>query len=288
MTARSLLFLPLILSISGAAQNMVQPSSFAFSDGVLPTLSFTFEGTDVRSVESYWKDELKKMSASVSSKKELIAAAALIPQVSTDTVRILMKAEQHKGSPLTVAHVAILTTAGALSPNSEPKTYDAGVAFVQRHSTLIRHQLATRELTLAVRGLDKLKGELRELQRAKERAEAGIEKSNQKAAEAVQDRERYRVEAEANGPRITELRSDVTLTTDEAMAKELADLEKQRDKALDKQRKAENDERNMTKKADDLTWDIKKNVEDQARKSEAIAQQETLVESLREKLKTIR
>ncbi len=76
----------------------------------------------------------------------------------------------------------------------------------------------------------------------------------------------------------------MTLTTDEAMAKELADLEKQRDKALDKQRKAENDERNMTKKADDLTWDIKKNVEDQARKSEAIAQQETLVESLREKL----
>ncbi len=48
MTARSLLFLPLILSISGAAQNMVQPSSFAFSDGVLPTLSFMFEGTDVR------------------------------------------------------------------------------------------------------------------------------------------------------------------------------------------------------------------------------------------------
>ena len=34
MTARSLLFLPLILSISGAAQNMVQPSSFAFCASV--------------------------------------------------------------------------------------------------------------------------------------------------------------------------------------------------------------------------------------------------------------
>ena len=44
----------------------------------------------------------------------------------------------------------------------------------------------------------------------------------------------------------------------------------------------------MTKKADDLAWAIKKNVEDQAKKSEAIAQQETLVKTLRAKLLDIR
>ena len=54
------------------------------------------------------------------------------------------------------------------------------------------------------------------------------------------------------------------------------------------QRKAFDDERNTKRKGEELSYAIKKNVEDQARKSEAIAQQETLVNSLREKLSTIR
>ncbi len=285
---RTLVLLLPFLCTTLAAQNTVQPSSHAFSDGVHPTFSFVFEGTDTKYVESYWKDELKKVSGSVSSKKELIATAALLPQISADTVRILMMAEQRKGSPLTTAHVAILTTSGPLSPTGDTKAYDAGAAFVQQHSTLIRHQLATQELTLAEKGLSKLQNELRDLQREKERAVAGIEKSKQRAAEALGDRDKAMAEVQQLDPQITALRADISASTDEIKAKELADLEKERNKAVDRQRKAEGEERSMTKKADDLAWDIKKNVEDQARKSEAIAQQETLVNSLREKLSTIR
>ena len=287
MNARSIFLFPLIATLGLAAQNTVTPSSYTFSDGIHPTFSFLFEGTDTKYVESYWKDELKKISGSISTKKELTASAALIPSISSDTVRVLVKAEQRKGAALTMAHVAILTSEGYLGPNSNDKAFEAGKAFVQQHSTLIRHQLATQELTLAERGLTKLQGELQNLQHEKERAEAGIEKSKQRAAEAALEQEGLRTEVGSYGPKISTLRSDPGTSADEAKTKELADLEKQQKKAQDKLRKAEETERSMTKKSDDLTWAIKKNVEEQARKSEAVAQQETLVTSLREKLSTI-
>ncbi len=130
-----------------AQQTAVEVSSFAFSDGVHPTFSFLFEGTDVKYVESFWRDELKKISTSVSSKKEVIGAGALLPQVSPDTVRILVKAEQRKNSPLITAHVAILTTAGYVGPTTNERAYEAARAFVQQHSTALRRQLAQQELT---------------------------------------------------------------------------------------------------------------------------------------------
>lgn len=273
---------------SANAQQTVEVSSFPFSDGVHPTFSFVFEGTDTKYVESYWKDELKKISASVSNKKEVIGAAAVVPQVAADTVRILMKAEQRKNSPLLTAHVAILTKDGFISPSSDPKAFEAAKSFVEQRCTQLRRQLATRELTLAERGLATLRNELEALQREKERSEAGIEKSKQRAAEAVQEQERSRLEAEGLEPQIAALQNELTATPNEEKAKELSSLNKQKSRALDRQRKAQDDQRIMTKKADDLVWAIKKNVEDQARKSEAIAQQATLVASLKEKLAAIR
>lgn len=271
-----------------AQQSQVEVSSFAFSDGVHPTFSFLFEGTDVKYVESFWKDELKKISASVSTKKEVIGVAALVPQVSADTVRVLMKAEQRKGSPLLTAHVAILATNGFVGPNSDSKVFDAAKSFVQQRSTQLRRQLAEQELTLGEKGLAKLNSELQDLQREKERAEAGIEKSKQRAAEAVTEQGKTKAEAEELGPRITALQTELSTTPSEDGTKELNGLIKDRNKAMDRNRKAQDDERNMTKKADDLAWAIKKNVEDQAKKSEAIAQQQALVKTLREKLADIR
>jgi len=271
-----------------AQQPQVEVSSFAFSDGVHPTFSFLFEGTDTKYVESFWKDELKKVSVSVSTKKEVIGIAAVVPQVSGDTVRVLMKAEQRKGSPLLTAHVAILSTNGFIGPNSDAKIFEAAKAFVQQRNTQLRRQLAEQELSLGEKGLAKLNGELQDLQREKERAAAGIEKSKQRAAEALIEQEKTKSEAEELGPRIMALQAELTTTPSEGGTKELNGLIKDRNKAQERTRKAQDDERNMTKKADDLTWAIKKNVEDQAKKSEAIAQQETLVKTLREKLSDIR
>ncbi len=284
------IFAATLLATTGllAQQTQVEVSSFAFSDGVHPTFSFLFEGTDTKYVESFWRDELKKISTSVSNKKEVIGIAALVPQVSGDTVRIMMKAEQRKGSPLLTAHVAILATNGFIGPNSDAKIFDAAKAFVQQRSTQLRRQLAEQELTLGEKGLARLNSELQDLQREKERAEAGIEKSKQRAAEAVIEQEKTKTEADELGPRITALQTELTATPSEEGTKELNGLIKDRNRAQDRTRKAQDEERSMTKKADDLAWAIKKNVEDQAKKSEAIAQQETLVKTLRAKLLDIR
>lgn len=270
------------------AQTSVTPSSFAFSNGVHPTFSFVFEGTDVKYVESYWRDELKRISASVSTKKELIAAGALLPQVSPDTVRILVKAEQRKNSPLLTAHVAILTTAGYVGPTTNERAYEAARAFVQQHSTALRRQLAQQELTSAEKGLSQLRTELNNLQRERERTKSSIEKSRQRAAEAVTDQQKARATMDELTPRVEAKRLEVAQTPSDAGTKELNDLLKQQTKAQDTERKALETERNMVKKGEELELQVKKFDEDELRKQEAITRQETLVGSLREKLDAIR
>jgi chromosome segregation ATPase len=239
-------------------------------------------------VESYWRDELKKMSASVSVKKEVIAAGALLPQVSPDTVRILVKAEQRKNSPLLTAHVAILTTAGYVGPTTNERAYEAARAFVQQHSTALRRQLAQQEITTAEKGLTQLRTELSNLQRERERAKSSIEKSRQRAAEAVTDQQKARATMDQLTPRIEAKRVEVAQTPSDAGTKELNDLLKQQTKAQDTERKALETERNMVKKGEELELQVKKYDEEELRKQEAIARQETLVGTLREKLDAIR
>lgn len=283
----SLLIWSFLLTTFIQAQTTVSISSYTFSNGVHPTISFLFEGTDVKYVEGFWRDELKRMSQEVSSKKEVIGAGALLPQVSPDTVRVLVKAEQRKGSPMLTAHVAILTRSGWVGPDSDPAVFEGAKSFVQERSTALRRQLAQQELTKAERALMNLRNDLSGLQRDKERAEAGIDKSKQKAAEALQEQERTHKDLDELVPKVEAQRAANTTTPNEENAKLLSDLLKQQSRLQDKHRKALDDERAMKKKADDLAWDIRKNVEDQARKSEEIARQETLVASLREKLSAI-
>ncbi|MGV3637812.1 MAG: hypothetical protein ACO1NQ_09220, partial [Flavobacteriales bacterium] len=125
-------------------------------------------------------------------------------------------------------------------------------------------------------------------QRDKERDEANIEKSKQRAAEAVQDQERTRVEADELGPRITALQTELGTTPDKEGSKELSALIRDKDRAQTQNRKAREEEVSMNKKVEELTQAVKKNVQDQANKSAEIAKQETLVASLREKLSSIR
>ena len=270
------------------AQNTVEVSSFGFSDGVHPTFSFIFEGADTKYVESFWRDELKKISVGVSNKKEVIGAGALVPQVSPDTVRVLVKAEQRKGSPLLTAHVAILTRNGWVTTGSDDKVLEGARSFVQQHSTALRRQLAQQELTDAEKGLARLNDALAGLKREKERAQAGIEKSKQKAAEAVKEQERSQVELDELAKRIEAQRALVSTAPSEENSKELNDLLKQQSRASDKNRRALDDERNMKKKGDDLVWDIRKNEEDQVKKTAEITRQEQLVTALREKLANIK
>lgn len=279
-----LLQLPLLV----AAQAEVSISSFAFSDGVHPTFSFQFEGTDVRYVESWWKDELKRVSREVSNKKEVVGAAALLPQIASDTVRVLVKAEQRKGAPYLVAHVAVLTREGWVGPSSDARAFEGARNYVRQQSTLLRHQLVQQELTAAEKGLARLNTELNGMQREKERAEAGIEKSKQRGTEAIQEQERLEKEQVEMAAKVEAQRKENAAGTTAEGEKALAELLKQQARLQEKRRKAGDDELQAKKKAEELAWAIKKNVEDQARKRSEITRQEQLVKALREKRDSIR
>jgi hypothetical protein len=283
------LSLALLFAASGLfAQNEVQVSSYAFSEGVYPTFSFLFEGTDVKYVESFWKDELKKISASVSTKKEVIGISALVPQVSPDTVRIYMTAEQRKGSPMLTAHVAILTTAGFVGPNSEAQVFDAARAFVQQRSNDLRRQLAQQELTDAEKGLGSLQNELANLERDKERAAASIEKSDQRAAEAAEDQIKHKGEAEELKVQVTSMENELAANPDPDRRKDLDRLLRDQKKAEDDHRRAQDTERDMTRKSEDLATAIKKNEQEQVVLKQRIEEQTTLVKALQEKLSGIK
>lgn len=269
------------------AQTTVGTGSFGFSNGVHPTFTFLFEGTDTRFVESYWRDELKKISHEVSNKKEVIAAGALVPSISPDTMRILVKADQRKGSPMLTAQVAILTTAGYVGPDSDPAVLDAAKAFVQLHSTAIRRQLAQKELTDAQRGLSLLQGELTELQRNKDRAEAGIVKSGQREAEAVQEQQKQSDELADLDKRIDAVRAELAGGATDALNKDLKGLQRDQERASDRRKKAVELEQAMQKKAKELADEVRKNEADQLRKQEEITRQETLVRAMQEKLDAI-
>lgn len=278
----------ILIAVGLSAQGSVSVSSFPFSNGVHPTLSFQFEGTDVKYVESWWKDELKRVSREVSNKKEVIGAGALLPQITGDTVRVLMKAEQRKGAPFTVAHVAFLTREGWLGPSSDARAFEGARTYVQQQSTMLRRQLAQQELSIAEKGLAKLDQELSSLQRDKERMESSIEKAKQRAAEAVQEQERLVREDEELASKINAQRKENAAEPDAEGEKALAALLKEQSRSQARRAKAIAEEADQKKKAEELAWEVKKNLEAQERKRGDIAKQEQLVQAMREKLDSIR
>lgn len=269
------------------AQTNVGNGSYGFSDGVHPTFSVVLEGTDARTVEGFWRDELKRISEDVSSKKEIVASGALIPQVSPDTVRVLVKAEQRKGSPMLTAHVAIRTREGWLGPDADAKVYDAAERYVSERTTALRRHLAQEALDAGTKQLARLQSELSGLAREQERMEGQIKKSNERAEDAVNEQEHARKEIADLEPRIVEQRATNATAPSEENDKALADLMKQQARLNDKLRRAQDEERSMKKRADELAWDVKKNVEDQGRKSKEVSAQEAVVKDLRAKLEAI-
>lgn len=288
MNMRILLVALLLINWSAShAQTTVTLGSYAFSTGVHPTFNFIFEGTNPKYVESYWKDELKKISVGVSDKKEVTGMGSLIPSISRDTLRILMKGEQSKGSPLLAAYVSIQSTTGYIGPNSDSTVQAAAIAFVQRHSTALRRQLAQQELTASEKDLLRLTTDLENLQREYERAQAGVIKSKEKATEAAEEQKKTRSVIDELGPKVAAMRTEVNTTMNAELAKTLKGLEKEESKAVSQNGKALVKEQQMKKKADDLEREIKKNDEAQVLKKKMIAEQETLVRSLKEKLDSI-
>lgn len=279
--------LPFLLPLASLAQ--VQPTlgGFMFSNGVHPTLDVTYENTDTRTVENFWKSDIKGISTSITNKKELIGVAARIPAVSPDTLRIFFKTEQAKGSTSVIAHIAFLSTSGFVGPDAPERELTACTEYVRQRAVTLKRQIAQGALDKGEHDLAKLQGDLDQLKREKMRTEGTIEKTKQKDEQAVKDKADADAELAKMPAALAPLEKDAADQPSKENTEALKDKQKEQAKLQDKSRRLEETSVNAKKKVTDLEWEIKKNLQDQDAKTAQIQKQQTLVDQLREKLGAI-
>ncbi len=287
---RSLLMMTACLVMgAGIAQEhtVTEHRSYAFSDGVHPTIVVVHADADLRTVEDHWRGVLKGVSRKVSGRREIIGMTALIPEITTDTVRVLVKGEQPRGVPSVTLHVAFLTTHGYLGPGSDSLMVRGAREFVRRHALALRMGLATKAVSDAERTLSRLRRELGMLVREKERAEGQRGKSILRDSSAVADQVRLAAEitsAEASvGAKREAMRADHTVESE----KELKMLVKQRDKLQARHASAIRSMETARKRTTSLEESIRRNQEAQVAKEAALVQQEAHLEELRARREAI-
>lgn len=288
-----LLFLLPILPRIATAQGMDRPTevrfgSISFSSGIHPTLTVVFENTTTRVVEGHWKDILKPVSAHVSSKKEVIAEAALLPNISSDTVRVLVKADQYKRSTSITAHVAILTTNGFVGPQSDAITVEACKRFVLDRSVALKREILAKELEEEEKDLRSMERDMDLLQREKERAETNIVRTQRKKEDALQDQDEYARQLDILDAKVKAAEALAAEEPTEENRDELADLVKTQRKLQGRLDHAHEMEADCIKKVEDLEWSIRKNQEDQEIKTRAIEEQRKVVARMQERLRNVR
>lgn len=277
-----ILFLPLLTSAPVRAQSAPGMSAYQFSNGVHPTFDATFEDAKERDVEAFWRNELKSISVKVLNKKELVGAAARIPAASPDTLRILIAVDRPKGGLYSTAHIAILSTAGYVGPDSPQRELNGCMQWVQQRTVTLRKQFAQAALDLDRRDLDRLRQDLDLLKREKSRAESGMQKAQQRSEQAVRDKEESERELGALDAAAATAKADSTSDPNAEKARL-----KQQDKLRDKAKRATKTAQDMEKRTTDLQWAIKQNEKDQVTKQEAIDRQQAVVNGSLEKLQSI-
>jgi hypothetical protein len=284
-TGLAIHLLPAVVLVCAApalrAQTTPTMSAFQFSDGVHPTFDATFPDTDARTVASFWKNELKSISVKVADKKEMIGQAARIPAATSDTLRILIKVEQPKGSTTAIAHIAFLTTAGFVAPDSPKRLLDGCTAWVQQRTVALQRRNTQKVLDDAQRELGRQQGRLNDLKRDRARAENGLVSTAQKSDKATQDKA-------AAEKQLEELNSDNSLPADStAAAKAEKDRGRQRYKLQDRIKLLGHTIDSARKKTDKLNWSIKQNDQDQVAQQQVVDKQQAVVNDLQQKLQAI-
>lgn len=264
------------------AQDRPTFGAYQFSNGVHPTVDAVFEEASGREVERYWQGELKGISVKVTNKKELIGHAARVPAASPDTLQILVAVEKPKGSVYATAHIAFLTTAGYVGPDSPERERDGSVEWVKQRTTVLRRQLAQAEVDKQQRQLDNLSRDLGMLQREQQRAENNIRRTGERLEQAGRD-------SAAAAQSLASMETSPMAVQDSTdMAAASKAKEKERSKLQAKVKRAVYNRASAQKRIGDLQWDLKKNADGQKAKQAAIEQQQAAVKAAQEKLQSIR
>lgn len=268
--------LALTMAMGIRAQGPFAPTmgAWQFSDGVHPVITAVFPEADLRAVQSFWKAELSSISMKVMGKKEMTGVAARIPAASADTLRILLAVERRKGEQDATVQLAFRTTAGFVAPDSPERERDACLEWVRQRSLVLLKQLARKRLDQGQQELDQALRHLDLLKREHDRAEAHLQRTRQRAADAAQAKQAADSTLALPDPLVPPADSARAV----AQAKEAA---RTRQALAKKSERAAYVQASSAKKADDLGWAIKQNMEDQVAK-------EAEVQRLREKVNALK
>lgn len=271
-------------SFVGVAQEAFAPvmGAYQYSNGVHPVVTAVFPNADLRTVQRFWKDQLRSISTKVLDKKELIGEAARIPSASSDTMRILIQSEQGRGAQDVMTHIAFHTNIGYVAPDSPERELKGCTEWVRSNSVALLKQVAQKNLDLGQRDLDREQRKLNDLQRDLQRTEGNLRITEQRG-------ELARIEkAEMDSLLSLPTMPIKTATDSVAATDELKQLAKERGKQEDRSKRADRTAASMAKKAEDLRWSIKTNKEDQVKQEEVVAKQQEVVNGLKRDLDTIR
>lgn len=256
------------------AQGEVQLRSATYSDGVHPCFTVSFDDTEKRAVEDHWRKVLKGVSHRVGGRRELIGEAALLPAISPDTMRILVKTETSKALPRVTVHVAFHTTQGYAGRDGDERMTEACLSFVKERSIAFSKENALARLNDAEKRLQRLRHELDLLVREHERAVGQHQKALQRAATAAEDQVRLAKEASDLKAEHGQMQARIGADPSEEDVRDLKDLARRLGKAESGVKSAADHQRSSEKRAADITRALERNVQDQEKLRDKITAQE--------------
>lgn len=284
---KHLFHLALVLPLFIHAQTEVRTSSYTFSTGVCPTMSVVLNKAEARQVESWYKDRLKPISADISTKKELMAVGVRLPEVSSDTIRVYVKADQPKKSTDVTLHVAFRVNNAFIGPDSDERQREGCRNWMYQNAVMLKKELAQKEVDAATKALHLLESDLAMLVKEKDRAQNGIEKTQRNKTSDEQEKAATEGESTAMVTRVDAKKQEVASGPTETNTKELQSMLKEQEKLKRRTEKLTKDIESGKKKIEDLQFQIKKNLEDQDAKGRAIEAQKKIVDELTTKLSGI-
>lgn len=266
------------------AQTQVTTSSFKYNDGVHPTFSVTIPGTDADKAEKWFKDQLKAISASTGGKNEVVGIGTRLPEVSGDTIRVFVKADQPKKSPDVTVHAAFRVNMAFVGADGDEAQREACRKWVYQTTVDLKKHMAQLDLDAANKMLTTLESDLAGLVKEKGRAEDNLEKTQH----GIVDDQKSKVEAEGEAKiletKVESKKQEVVTSPTEENTKDLQSLMKDQEKLRKKAGKLTEDIAAGKRKVEDLEFQIKKNLSEQNTKTKAIATQKEAVALLTAKL----
>ena len=280
----SLTLLATVATLVLQAQTEVRNASFAFAGGVYPTYSVVFNGSDKAAAEKWFKDQLRSISADMGGKKEVMSIGTRLPEVSGDTMRVFVKADQPKGSTDVTVHAAFRVNMAFVGPDNEERQREGCRKWMYQNSVMLKKNIAQKELEAGQKRLSNLESDLAGLVKDKDRAQSSIEKTQHKMVK----KEKEKVGTEGEGKMMETTaeakKQDVVTSPSEENTKQLQSLMKEQEKLKKKAVKLTEDIADGKKKIEDLQFQIKQNLAEQDTKAKAIEAQKKVMEELTTKL----